>query len=41
MLNPRLAGRYAKALLDLAIEKEMLEAVYEDMLFLQAIIKNQ
>ncbi len=40
MLNPRLAGRYAKALLDLAIEKEMLEAVYEDMLFLQAISRS-
>jgi len=40
MLNPRLAGRYAKAILDLAIEKEMLEAVYEDMLFLQAISRT-
>ena len=36
MPNPRLAGRYAKSLIDLAIEKDQLEAVYKDMLFLQA-----
>jgi F-type H+-transporting ATPase subunit delta len=35
--NPRLAGRYAKSLLDLSIEKDQLEAVYKDMLFLQAV----
>ena len=36
MPNPRLAARYAKSILDLAAEKGQLEAVYEDMLFLQA-----
>jgi F-type H+-transporting ATPase subunit delta len=40
MLNPRLAGRYAKALLDLAIEKGMLEAVNDDMLYLQQISRT-
>jgi F-type H+-transporting ATPase subunit delta len=37
MLNPRLAGRYAKALLDLSIEQQSLEEVYNDMQFLQAV----
>ena len=36
MQNPRLAGRYAKSLVDLAIERNELETVYNDMLFLQA-----
>lgn len=36
MLNPRLAGRYAKSLIGLAIEKNQLEAVYNDVLFLQS-----
>ena len=36
MPNPRLAGRYAKSLIDLAIEKGQLEQVYQDMLWLQA-----
>lgn len=40
MQNPRLAGRYAKSLMDLAIEKNELEAVYNDMLLLQSIFKN-
>ena len=31
--NPRLAYRYAKSLIDLAIEKDQLEKVYEDMLY--------
>lgn len=35
MPNPRLAGRYAKSLIDLAIEKGQLEEVHNDMLFLQ------
>lgn len=39
MLNPRLAGRYAKSLIDLAIEKNQLDAVYQDVLFLQAAMK--
>ena len=37
MPNPRLAGRYAKSLIDLAIEKDQLENVYSDMLYLQAV----
>jgi len=40
MPNPRLAGRYAKSLLDLAIEKGQLDAVYNDMLLLQGLIRN-
>ena len=40
MNNPRLAGRYAKSLLDLSIEQNQLEAVYADMKFLQAICKS-
>lgn len=36
MLNPRLAGRYAKSLIGLAIETNQLEAVYNDVLFLQS-----
>jgi F-type H+-transporting ATPase subunit delta len=34
--NPRLAARYAKSILDLAIERGQLEAVYNDMLFIEA-----
>jgi F-type H+-transporting ATPase subunit delta len=40
MLNPRLAGRYAKSLIDLAVERNELEAVYNDMLFLQLVCKS-
>lgn len=40
MLNPRLAGRYAKSLLGLAIEQGSLEKVYEDMQYLLAITKS-
>jgi F-type H+-transporting ATPase subunit delta len=40
MLNPRLAGRYAKSLIGLAIEKDQLDGVYQDMLFLQAVCKS-
>ncbi|NII23883.1 ATP synthase F1 subunit delta [Pseudoflavitalea sp. X16] len=40
MLNPRLAGRYAKSLIDLAVERNQLETIYNDMLFLQAVCKN-
>lgn len=39
MLNPRLAGRYAKSLVDLAVERNQLEAVYNDMQYLQAVCK--
>ena len=31
MNNPRLAGRYAKSLIDIAVEKGELETVYADM----------
>ncbi len=40
MLNPRLAGRYAKSLIDLAVERNQLEAIYNDMLFLQNVCKS-
>lgn len=39
MLNPRLAGRYAKSLIDLAQERGQLEEVYKDMQYLQAVCK--
>lgn len=37
MPNPRLAGRYAKSLVDLATERGQLEVVYKDMQYLQAV----
>jgi len=37
MPNPRLASRYAKSLLDLAIEKGQLDTAYADMKYLQAV----
>ena len=37
MPNPRLAGRYAKSLVDLAIERNQLETVYKDMQYLQSV----
>lgn len=40
MYNPRLAGRYAKSLVDLALEKGQLETVYSDMQYLRAICKS-
>ncbi|MER3498211.1 MAG: F0F1 ATP synthase subunit delta [Chitinophagaceae bacterium] len=40
MPNPRLAGRYAKSILDLAIERGELEKVYADMLWLQQLAKS-
>ena len=39
MLNPRVASRYAKSILDLAIEKGQLEEVYKDMQYLQQLAK--
>ena len=39
MLNPRLAGRYAKSLLTLAIEKNQLSTAYNDMEYLNAVSK--
>ena len=40
MNNPRLAGRYAKSLLDLAIEQDSLEAIFADIKLLQSITKT-
>jgi F-type H+-transporting ATPase subunit delta len=40
MLNPRVASRYAKSILDLAVEKGQLETVYNDMLYLQQLTKG-
>ncbi len=40
MPNPRLAARYAKSLIDLANEKNQLEPVYKDMLYLQALCRE-
>ncbi len=37
MQNPRLAGRYAKSLLDLALESGKLDSMYSDMQSLQTI----
>lgn len=39
MQNPRLATRYAKSLIDLAVEQKQLEAVYADMQYIQALCK--
>jgi F-type H+-transporting ATPase subunit delta len=40
MSNPRLAHRYAKSLIDISQEKGQLENVFNDMLQLQKIIKD-
>lgn len=40
MRNPRLASRYAKSLLDLAIERNELEPVFADMQWLKAVCKS-
>lgn len=40
MQNPRLASRYAKSLIDLVQEKNELEVVHNDMLFLQKLMKS-
>lgn len=39
MPSPRLAGRYAKSLIGLAIERNQLESVYNDMLYLQEVCR--
>ena len=41
MNNPRLAQRYAKSLVDSAIELNQLDAVHGDILLLQQILKNR
>src|SRR6187549_716144 len=40
MNNPRLAGRYAKSLLDLATEQNQVDAVYADMKWINQICKS-
>ena len=40
MNNPRLAGRYAKSLLDLATEQNQLDAVNTDMKWIHSICKS-
>jgi len=40
MPNPRLATRYAKSLIDLAIEKNQLEKIFADMQWLQQVCKQ-
>jgi F-type H+-transporting ATPase subunit delta len=40
MQSPRLAGRYAKSLIDLSQEKGQLETVYKDMQYLQQVVKQ-
>ncbi len=40
MPNPRLASRYAKSLIDIAVEKNQLEAVFADIQWLQAACKS-
>jgi len=40
MLNPRLAGRYAKSIIGLATEENQLEDVYNDMVLLQSVCKS-
>ncbi|RYY41768.1 MAG: F0F1 ATP synthase subunit delta [Chitinophagaceae bacterium] len=40
MPNPRLAARYAKSLLDLAVERGQLEAVYAEMQLLQRVVRS-
>jgi F-type H+-transporting ATPase subunit delta len=40
MNNPRLATRYAKSIIDLAVEKNQLAAVYNDMEFILRICKT-
>jgi len=40
MQNPRLAGRYAKSLMDIAIEQGKLDTMYQDMLSLEQMLEN-
>ncbi|MBC7888913.1 MAG: ATP synthase F1 subunit delta [Ferruginibacter sp.] len=40
MNNPRLATRYAKSIIDLAVEQNQLAAVYNDMKFILRICKT-
>jgi len=38
MLNPKLAGRYAKSIIDLSKEKGQLEEVYKDILYMNDLM---
>jgi F-type H+-transporting ATPase subunit delta len=38
--NPRLAARYAKSILVLAVERGELDTIYKDMVFLRAICRS-
>lgn len=40
MNNPRLASRYAKSIIELAVEKNQLDAVFNDMNFILRICKS-
>ena len=40
MNNPRLAGRYAKSLLDLATEQNQVDLIYADMKWLHSVCKS-
>ena len=40
MNNPRLAGRYAKSLIDLAAELNQVDIIYADMKLVQSICKS-
>lgn len=40
MINPRIAGRYAKSLLGLAIERNQVEVVYKDMQYILQVNKS-
>lgn len=40
MQNPRVATRYAKSLIDLAVERNQLEDIYNDAQYLKALSKS-
>ncbi|MBP6623847.1 MAG: ATP synthase F1 subunit delta [Chitinophagaceae bacterium] len=40
MQNPRLAARYAKSLLDFAVEQNKLQPIYQDMLSLHGVCQD-
>jgi len=40
MPNPRLASRYAKSLLDLAVERNQVEKIFADMQWLGRVLKS-
>src|SRR5690242_8232796 len=40
MQNPRVASRYAKSLIDLAVQLQQLEPVHQDMLLMQSVCRE-